>query len=101
MLAGPLGVVRMVRAIATRGLGSGKERVQPMHLSLDCSLFTKALEEGSKVYEAAEFSRGTAQLEMGLLTHPCPLGVSACEVRCSSIRHQKGLLGKAFSYLLE
>jgi hypothetical protein len=29
LLAGALGVVRMVRAIATRGLGSGKERVQP------------------------------------------------------------------------
>src|SRR5215208_257306 len=53
MLAGPLGVVRMVRAIATRGLGSGKERVQLMHLSLDCSLFTKALEGGSKVYVAS------------------------------------------------
>src|SRR5215204_2442559 len=60
MLAGPLGVVRMVRAIATRELGSGKERVQLMHLSLDSSLFTKALEEGSKVYEASEIFRGTA-----------------------------------------
>ena len=55
MLAGPLGVVRMVRAIATSGLGSGKERVQPTHLSLDSSLFTRALEEGSKVYEAQRF----------------------------------------------
>ena len=55
MLAGPLGVVRMVRVIATSGLGSGKERVQPVHLSLDSSLFTKALEEGSKVYEARDF----------------------------------------------
>jgi hypothetical protein len=55
MLAGPLEVVRIVRAIATSGLGSGKERVQPTHLSLDSSLFTKALEEGSKVYEAQRF----------------------------------------------
>ena len=30
MLAGPLGVVRVVGVIVTSGLGSGKERVQPM-----------------------------------------------------------------------
>jgi len=55
-----LGWCAWFQAIATRGLGSGKERVQPMHLSLDFSLFTKALEEGSKVYEAQRFFGGTA-----------------------------------------
>jgi hypothetical protein len=47
-------------------------RLRPLErdaMNLRCCLFTKALEEESKVYEAQRFFRGTAWLGMGLFTY--------------------------------